>query len=407
MIYLAGYYANALRRATSFRIPAAGEHPLYPATNLSSGRPSSPFKTTILVNYASMDADINFLLNQGLEDWGVTTLPDDWTKGSGAGSIAQEASIVFEGSYSCKITGAKNIYQDVFVLPGKRYQIAAAVRGDGSNAAYVQVRNLDSHNWLTSAGTWQATAASCMIQTPASWDPKSVAFTVEESTAFGHYPCRLRIFCTSNAGTGVYFDDMHLIPYINFCSIHGHNIGPTCAVYGSTDNFDTSNDYIGSMTPHQPAFYTTFTEQLYRYWRFQCRPDSLELIWIGEWVLGHYNTLGQTMKWGWSVQVRQPQTRVAMSPSGQLYSRREAYRPSRDLVMEFMAETEADRDEVLEQVLEASEWADEPLIIVPDTSDELVVHGRVGETFPYTNDEGPTWGYGVTVHEDAFPVAGF
>lgn len=75
--------------------------------------------------------------------------------------------------------------------------------------------------------------------------------------------------------------------------------------------------------------------------------------------------------------------------------------------MNWKTPTEADRDEILEEICQASEWGDEPVIIVPLTTDELVIHGRVGDVFEYSSGAGPLWRYSMDIGSDAFPVAGF
>lgn len=409
MIYISGYLGNAMRRATSIT-PSQAAHAKYPATNLGSGLPSKPFRFDAVGANVDVVADINFLLNQGLENWLVTTLPDDWVEGAGAGSIARDAITVDEGVYSAKITGAKEFYQDVEVLTGKEYELAAALHGDGAQGAYIYVQDLDTLEWLTTGAVWQAAKTHALIETANAWDDEQSSFTVE-SPDNARYRTTLRITCAGEAGGVVYVDDLYLIPKINMTSFHGHNLGSGISLNlrASTDNFGASNVDIATPVMAQPAFYKTFSLAFYRYWKLLTTSQSVgDPIWIGEWTLGSFANLGEAMRWGWQLVHRQPRTDVRMSPSGQLYSRREAYRPSRNLVMSFIASTEADRDEMLEEVRQASEQGDEPVIMVPDINDVVVIHGRVSESsFPVSHDPGPTWAYGMTLEEDAYPVAGF
>lgn len=409
MIYVAGYLGNAMRRATSIT-PSQAAHARYPATNLGSGLPSKPFRFNAVGANVAVVADINFLLNQGLENWLVTTLPDDWIEGAGAGSIAREAVIVDEGTYSMKLIGAKECYQDIEVLTGKNYEIAVALYGTGVNLARAYLQDLDTYKWMTSLNVWQAGKVAFANQQPAAWQTFKEQVPVEALTG-SRYRTRLRVTCGSDAGAGVYFDDFHFIPQNSVTSVHGHNLGVGAALNlrASTDNFAASNVDIATPIMAQPAFYKTFSAVNYRYWKLLTTSQAVgDPIWMGEWALGHATTLGEAMRWGWRLIHRQPRTDVRMSPSGQLYTRQEAYRPSRDLAMSFIASTEADRDEMLESVIRASEQADEPVIMVPDTSDEVVIHGRVSESsIPVSKDPGPTWAYGVTLAEDTFPVAGF
>jgi hypothetical protein len=410
VIYVSGYLGNAMRRATSIT-PSQVAHAKYPAANLGSGLPSKPFRFNATGANVDVVADINFLLNQGLENWLVTTLPDDWLEGAGAGSITREAGVVDEGVYSAKITGSKEFYQDVLVLTGKEYELGAALHGDGVQPAYIRVQDLDTLRWLSTAAAWQNARTAAEIETANAWVDAKSNFTIE-SPSNAKYYTTLRIFCGGAAGGTIYIDDLYLIPKVSMTSVHGHNLGSGVALNlrASTDNFGASNVDISTPVMAQPAFYdNTFSLASYRYWKLLTTSQDVgDPIWMGEWALGAFTNLGEAMRWGWQLVHRQPRTDVRMSPSGQLYTRREAYRPSRNLVMSFIASTEADRDEVLEEVRQASEQGDEPVIMVPDTTDKVVIHGRVSESsFPVSHDPGPTWTYGMTLEEDVYPVAGF
>ncbi len=58
----------------------------------------------------------------------------------------------------------------------------------------------------------------------------------------------------------------------------------------------------------------------------------------------------------------------------------------------------------LSDVFQAADWGDEPLIIVPDDTKPLVVHGRAGNTWEYPNEFDETLTYGLRVDPVPYPT---
>jgi len=147
------------------------------------------------------------------------------------------------------------------------------------------------------------------------------------------------------------------------------------------------------------------TAMLKRFWRL-CIPeadDMGETAWFGEWILGPDETMTREQRWDWRVVYTQPQVRQATG-TGQIYSTWLTDRPMPGLELEFMAESEAERDQVFRDVFQAADWGDEPLIIVPDDTKPLVVHGRVGNTWEYPNEFDDTFTYGLRIDPDPYPT---
>ncbi|MCP4201152.1 MAG: hypothetical protein GY769_04380 [bacterium] len=407
MLYLPGYYANAMRRATSFT-PTPSAETLYPGSYLGHGLPSYPFKFGSVAADVEVVADISFLLNQGFEDWLGDTLLK-WKEGAGAGSYAKESTTVSEGTYSLKLTGIKEMYQDVAVMTGKEYEVGWSFYGDGvSTNARFYVQDLDTYKWLHSSGSWQASKVALSSRTGASWQPVDFLFTVESGA---QATTNLRIICGNIAANSVYFDDCHIIPTVDFASIHGHNIPSGAEVDIQFSDSPSSGFFSnGILTMAQPSFYAVLDhEETHRYVKLLIGTQAVgDPIWIGEWAVGHHNVLGAAMRWGWKFVPRQPRTDVRTAKTGQLLTQREAYRPSLDLVMDFIATNKADRDEMFETVIHGSEQGDEPVIMVPDEHEPEVIHGRVSKhTIPLGKVPYDNWAYSVTLEEDVFPVAGF
>jgi hypothetical protein len=405
-IYLPGYLGNAHRRATSFT-PSPAAHSLYPASRLGNSFPSRVLKFGSVAADIYVVSDINFLLNPGFETWFGD--PENWFYFSGAGSISQETTVVDEGSSALKMTGVIRYYQDVEVLTGKKYTYGIALRGDATNYSRLQIQDLDTYKWLSTSNTWGTSETYCAQENSGvAYVDKTGTFTVDSSDIV--YKTKLRIYLYTYAGYG-YADDLYLIPNINFSSVHAHNLpsGAAVSIRASTDNFSSSDVAIDTFTMVQPSFYETFTDQTYRYWKLLIDTQAVgDIIWIGEWCLGDYFTMGLRPQFELPITLVMPKTAVIMQPSRQYLATPEAYRPSRETVLSFLSESESDLKEMRESILQATEWGKEPLIIVPDINHERVLHARVPtDVFPYTVIPRPLWRYDLNVSEDAFPVAGF
>lgn len=401
-IYLAGYEADAVRRAT---LNASSAHADYPASRAGNGDQGKAFRWNAPAANAWLKADLDFILGGGFEDWDVADRPNHWTPDDGAGTLNEEASIFNEGAKSLNINGVKEAYQDVIVIPGKQYQFQAAIRGDATNTARVAIQDLSTLKWMTTSGTWQAAAVDAMTQQPASWTTISRTSTIESPT-IRRWNTRLRIFCRSTASGDAYFDSVAAWPQVTFASVHAHNIplGATCKLqYDSTGAFSGSESDVTTFTVYPRSFYDTFTAALIRYWRLLIVEETGLTPYIGAWSMGQHNTLGQIYNWGHTTSISQPQARV-YTPTGRLLSKRRTTEPSRRLQMNFMANVEVNRDEMIEDVFEAADWGDEPLVIVPDTNKGATLQARVEDIFEYETNPMTSWEYAIVLNEDPYPV---
>jgi hypothetical protein len=195
----------------------------------------------------------------------------------------------------------------------------------------------------------------------------------------------------------------------DFCSIHGHNIdtGVTAIqLRSSTDNFSASDDLEATMTKATPSFFARLSSPVSRrYWRLKFVGTNGNPISLGEVWLGLSASLTRIQKWDYDVSVIQPQIRQT-TPSGQTYATKRTGQRQRALKMEFFGQAEADKDEIEETILDGCNWGADPIVIVPDSSDEIVIHGRVGDTWTYkrvpTSASGGGYVYGLNVMEDPF-----
>jgi len=402
LIYLAGYEADAIRRAV---LTSSSAHTLHPVTRAGNGDQSAPFRWNAPAANAWLKGDLNFFDNGGFEDaWVESDRPPHWTPDDGAGTLNEETGIKNEGSASLNINGVKEGYQDRIVIPGKKYKLEISIRGDATNYAYVYVQDLNTLKWMKDDGTFQAAKTYTARQQPAAFADLTRTFTIEKPTVRRSYT-RLRFFCASIDAGDAYFDSFAIYPEVTFASVHAHNI-PNAATfrlqYDATGAFSGSETTAATFTVRPRAFYVTFTAALIRYWRLLCVEETGFTPYAGAWSMGHYNTLGRFYRWGSQTAIMQPQVRVH-TPSGRLISKRRTSDPSRRLTLSFRAVAEVERDEMLEDIFEAADWGDEPVIIVPYSDKGTVLQARVGEVFEYETHP-RTWDYTVVLVEDPYPV---
>lgn len=239
--------------------------------------------------------------------------------------------------------------------------------------------------------------------------------TLSSSSADSNFPLTnlgtgfpFKVFRFNSAGTDDTITiDLGSSQSATFASIHGHNVdsGITALqLRKSTDNFSANDVLVDTFTVVDTAMYVSFNSTSSRYWRLKFTGTNTDPIWIGEWVLGVSSSLTTNQEYGWSVGVGMPQVRVT-NKAGQILATNLSNSYLRELEMEFISNSESDKNEVLALHVD-SYWGQEPIVIVPDSNDEIVVHGRVSNAWKYKLNEGVStiYTYGLTVVEDPLPV---
>ncbi len=407
-IYLAGRGANVIEGAEL--ITVSSENPKFPKEKAYDGFPGSPFKFNYAGTDDTYDIDLTRMLNGGMENWAVPSVPDDWTDVSnGTGMLREETGVKHGGAKCLELEGNGGgneaiAQQDKTVLSGWRMTVEAWLRGNGSNPIYAFLRCLETNELLESDGTWGSSGAF-KTQTAASWSQGKVTFTVPAfSTTHRHtVTLRLRIYTT----TGIsYADDVALWPSVKFASVHGHNLGSNIMLRIMSDDNAAYSSPVnrGSMTIARPSFYNRIGSTIdERYWRFLAEGTNFEPIKYGELVLGQALTLTPSMR-SETVTERQPRTATTGS-SGQMSVVNLTEDPSREFDLDFLCLSESQKDEIRDELLLRSGYGKDPLIVVPDTDDEIVIYGRYGGAQWDYSRVGPTIKRTkVRIVEDPFSV---
>lgn len=419
MKFLAGKHNNAIRKAVSLVASPVALSSDYPVTNVGAGYPNKPFVFSYLMDDSTITADLNELLNGSFEDiFDAHSEPPYWNLYEGSGSTFSRDTTTYDTVLDPTSIASLKYYQNtgwsyadrmVFLIPGKTYTIKCAFKGDGTYGPILRLQNFDSRFYLNSSGTWQAATANVFTSTSSSWTQHTKTFTVEDSD-LPFVPVNVRLEPSASAvTTTMYFDNIILFPTVTLCTVIGHNVpsGSTFQLRASTDNFVGSDVNVGSIPVTRDATFLEFSTGNYQYFRLKVGDFRYyhEYPWIGEWGLGAAQTLTTTYQPGPTTNDVMPQVRLA-APSGQIYSTKKSVAPSKNMSLFFRAGASTDPVEALTRLFKCSDWGDEPLIIIPDTSKTPVIHGRVGNIFSL-NDKGISDGYydyGVDIIGDSFPL---
>lgn len=161
-------------------------------------------KTGILAQQSGKENPTNLLSNGDFENWsaGTAVAPDGWASEGGGIAVAREATIIKQGTYSCKITrsGADcDIYRNDQAAKGITYWKSRTVTYscwvwcDTANTARLGMYdNADHYSAFHSGGS--------------TWELLSITLTMSASST--HLQTRMHVF-TNN--TSAYFDGAMLV----------------------------------------------------------------------------------------------------------------------------------------------------------------------------------------------------
>ena len=277
-----GLLANILERPGSALSASQTPSTLFPLSRVADGRPSQMFIFPVVAADDFVQVDTSQVLNGDLEDWDAGEPVDFTTVLSGTGAVTEEttAGKVFGGTGSgARLTngasGNVEVYQDIVVLAGEPIQVhARGLTDDAAEPATLEVQNLQTGNYLTSGGAWQVAAADVLSITATSLTLAEVEANVEAFvvTRAHSVTLRLRMHMDGAAATKEHnWDDVLILPGVNFASVHGHNLDPKIVAELHSDDaadFSGLTDH-GDFTIAVPTFFMKLPALVYtRYWRF-------------------------------------------------------------------------------------------------------------------------------------------
>lgn len=393
-LYGTGY--NQLARMATAATPEAADS-LFPIANLYDGAPWKPFRFGAAGTSGYINFDMNQVVNGGFETAFSGGVPGSgWTLAGSATATRVAAPAPPVGTYCLDVGGGyaaasgNSVVYTVSVAAGEVLTLEAylyAVGAPSTEWAQIWVRNMATGSYWNGT-TWSPANTACFTHNAASWSAlKTSTFTIESYTTGLSDRVNLQIRC-DGSGTGAqhaYYDEVVLYPRINFVSIHGHNLQP----YQTPIDIRSGTTSPGAtvraqMTLAHPTMFSTFANVDARYWRFFSTNDPLEsATWLGEMVLGQYQTLTRRQNFGQDLTLRYSQDR-SESDLGVFASYVRQTDGRRTVGLRFRYNDDTDYEQARE-IVERSQAGAHPMILVLESGDETqAMLGRIEPEWSHT-----------------------
>lgn len=430
-LVLPGIYANILSRPNTTLSASQTPSSLYPISRIANGRPSQVFIFPAVAADDYVQADINQVPNGTFEDGFTSGVPDGWTDdSSGTGAVAEETSsaLIADGSGSgLQLTnGASGFgaaYVDVQFISGESVTLDTfAATDDGSEPATLEIQNLETGNYLTSGGVWQASQADVRTEAGTSLTQATLEFTLEAFSVTRRHLTTLRIRPhmdgVSSGGTQHNWDNILIYPGVTFASLHGHNLDPKVVPSLEHDKVSTfdSTDLTdeGDFTVDEgPVAYISLASTVYdRFWRVPqftgTQSTATGSIEIGEAVLGQATTLSRNPAHsGFDVAYEIPQEELASRVSGEQWRIKHSKYRQRVVGVSFRHRL-THQTQFLNELIDRTNDGVDPVVVYSERSplqSDLCVYGRkpAGAT-SFTTEGGEVDQTEITIVESPFGV---
>jgi len=320
---------------------------------------------------------------------------NNWTDASvGASNACTKTTVAGEfnsGAAAMKMTvattGGSNLagrYQDVTVRAGERVNFTCAIRGDSTRTARVKIQNRQTQSYLTSGGAWQAGATDYATRSTNTYSTSGpTSFTVESPTTYRPdlQTFTLRITCYvdgSSAGSG-YVDDVYLWPSADTLACIGHNFDPGVSfeVRRDTAAFAGAGTVEATLagTALELTFWTAFGAMRdERYWKTTISGTPSAKPWMGELIIFQRLSLAKIFE--------PPDDRGFTWPASRMGDRSLLMTdlPQRDWNVSFNHEA-SQYVEARDSVLLRSANGHYPLVVIPSSSENAVIYGRLEPTW--------------------------
>lgn len=324
MLYAGGQYANLLSRALSVT-PTPAADALFPSANLYDGRPSRPMKF---------------------------------------GSNAANPEVRFD--LAAFTPGSATPYTFT-ARAGERRRVTS---GGVTN---VQVQNLSTGRYLKSDGTWQVGTTNCLT------GAASLNYQVESYTVCQQPTVSLKI-TQSGAQT------MSDWPRWNGLVAFGHNldVGLTCELRSSTDNFGANNVLEVTGAILQPGFFMYLAAGITsRYGRILLTGTNQSTGWLGEVMPCWLETAYDAPNVGLEIRHEEPQIRNT-GPWGEAYVYPLARRPRRIVQMQFDQLATTGAIETRQEMVLRGRGGAWPMVMAPVATEGDVYYGRLTDKWAET-----------------------
>lgn len=415
MRYVAGELLNFLEQARAIT-PSPTADADFPASRLYDGQLDAVFAFSansadpkITIDLAMLGADGED--NGNLDAWSASE-PTGWTvttEGTGAVVETTTAGEIRSGSAAKLSKGSDGaaISKRFRVRAGQRLNLSVWLRAAGSGAAKAQLRNLTTGKYLTAASAWQAAQVYVGSETGTSYVETALAFRVEDLAACQAAIVLLELTISDQGAGGgsdyAFADDCFLWPAWNAIIV--------------------------------PPFYGYLSTASAKRWaRLQLAGVQSEAaVYLGELIVSYLET-GAYQSWGFTTRnlpdnIRNPAggrpnaTRAVNPPhnvepglapvlqsstDGSSFSTEASLAVlgssrRRALALRFEGRTQAEAQEVLEEIhgrCHGSLW---PLVLVPVDDEAAVIFGRLEEEYDEARPALSAWDADLLLAEAPFP----
>ena len=425
MLYLAGRLMNAMGRGpgggdlwyeSSNQIassPAA--EGVAPADNACDGNPSTPVIAGSVSTDGYIRVDLNLLSDPDFENAALASWTD--TDG-GTGTSVSTTTNTKNGGRAIAVTGSSSASgvnygsrtQSVLVRAGESLKANVYCNpkptGAAAGTGKLFIRNLKTGKyWSGSAWTSTRTACDTTVSTSDSWSVTLTAtFSIESFDICLEDTVSLSFECVSENGL-VHFDQAYLVPGVNFASVHGHNIGPRI-----TPKVQTSDDLgtwltRSTMPVKRPAFYSVFTTRYQQFWQFLFEGTPHAPYYIGECVLGQYQTSAAQPLWSPVVSREFPGFRQN-GTSGVATAYNTATDPTESIGMDFLAVSATAEKDLYDNLWLRSGQGLHPAIIVPRDDEAAVYYGHLMDPYKHSRPFGDARPTDLFLKGAPFPSVG-
>jgi hypothetical protein len=342
MKFAAGQYLNLLERALSVTMSPA-EDSLFPATNLSDGRPQRAAMHSSNGSNPTITADLAAFTPRG------------------TGSETFEA----------RAGELRTIYS--------------------SGSTSTRLQNLSTGNYLTTSGTWQSGSTSCLTSSG------SRTYTVEDVDDCQSSVVNMEVTVVSGGNVTDW-------PRWNAAAVIGHNIDPalTVELRSSDDNFSADDNLQDTATVAQPSFWMGASATVGdRYARLELTGTNQTIPWYGEFIVCYLQSATSNPLYGYEIQYVEDQIRH-QGEMGSVYVFNLS--PQARRVAKFSFEpTVAAEAEMRQEIVYRSRGGAYPVLLIPDDTDPLVLYGRLDKSWAATRNFLAVWSTDLVVSEE--PVA--
>ena len=400
LLYLVGQRFNLLERASTVATSPSADAS-YPATSIYDGRPEKPWKPSAVAT--SYKVVMDPLVVQAFEG---SFPPTGWTV---SGSVTQSsAAPVYLGTYYVALNGSTAQASITYSLTNVKAGEVVTISAGYEDSAKLRVYNPHTGKFWT--GNAWSTATAYAYEHTGAWAQVAEAITVEAMDVTGRESMTLTVDFLSTSGTTGAFDHVFMYSDVDFASIHGHPFDRCATMYldSSTDGTTYTNRKSGATSSVSSYLYMSSGSVSAPYWRI--RVDVLDSTipaapYIGEAVIGNAIVASRAQSPEWRVGRSFVSVRSA-SRSGTAWVYALTPHETRSLDMSFFVGSSAEHNELLDSWLRSSVGGRHPIVIVPDSDETEVIHGRIDPDTVTTREWMQQRRLSVSIVESPHPFVG-